>query len=297
MLDALKANNMPPRIFEIEAPKAAQVYSQYQISFNCSLNGDLNMRVFEVLSATGCLLTDRLSAETGISHFFKDGQDLILYDNEDDLIEKARWYLQRPEHCLRIAKYGHQTYLKHFSEPQRREQFLRFIFGDAEDIKQQSQAMQGIDPRCNRPLATYDDFFQRAAAYDRLQVLAYTDLIKEVQCDSDLTPLEYFLSDISDLRFKSLCITNTSAKNPDECCIVLSLKKFSELVEKADLPAHSFIPLDAKLKQLAPLADHISRHQLRLIHSPMSEYGCLLTRLPQSAFPPYCEITPLPWES
>jgi hypothetical protein len=43
----------------------ADVYAESLACFNASLNGDLNFRVFEVLSAGGCLLTDRLAPEAG----------------------------------------------------------------------------------------------------------------------------------------------------------------------------------------------------------------------------------------
>jgi spore maturation protein CgeB len=39
--------------------KWAGIYNAAQITFNCSLNGDRNMRIFEVMAAGGFLVTDR----------------------------------------------------------------------------------------------------------------------------------------------------------------------------------------------------------------------------------------------
>ena len=50
---------------------AADMCASSVVSFNASLNGDLNLRVFETLSAGGCLLTDRLSAQSGLDLILK----------------------------------------------------------------------------------------------------------------------------------------------------------------------------------------------------------------------------------
>ena len=63
LLETLEKGKKPiVRGFE-DRVAATKLYGRSTISFNCSLNGDLNLRVFEVLSAGAFLLTDELAAE------------------------------------------------------------------------------------------------------------------------------------------------------------------------------------------------------------------------------------------
>lgn len=46
---------------------AAKIYNRSRISLNVSLNGDFNLRNFEVVAAGGCVMNDRLSSYSGQS--------------------------------------------------------------------------------------------------------------------------------------------------------------------------------------------------------------------------------------
>ncbi len=63
-------------------------------------------RLFEVLACGGFLLSNR---NAGISELFEDGQDLVFYENLDDLEEKVRYYLAHPEERRRIGEHGRRT--------------------------------------------------------------------------------------------------------------------------------------------------------------------------------------------
>ena len=64
------------------------MYAQSTVSFNASLSGDLNMRVFEVLSAGGFLLTDRLSPQAGLELLLRPGHDCETYGDAEELLDK-----------------------------------------------------------------------------------------------------------------------------------------------------------------------------------------------------------------
>lgn len=84
--------------------EAAEVYNQSRIVFNVSARRELNMRVFEALGSGAFLLTDRLpESETP----FKDGVHYVMYDDMDDMIEKARYYLAHEDEREKIAAAGH----------------------------------------------------------------------------------------------------------------------------------------------------------------------------------------------
>jgi glycosyltransferase involved in cell wall biosynthesis len=78
--------------------------SRARIVWNASARDDLNMRVFETLGAGGFLLTDRAPG-SGLSDFFEDGVHLGLYDG-DNMVERARYYLERPALREEIARRG-----------------------------------------------------------------------------------------------------------------------------------------------------------------------------------------------
>jgi tetratricopeptide (TPR) repeat protein/glycosyltransferase involved in cell wall biosynthesis len=88
----------------------AEVFSQCRIVFNEAVNNDLNMRVFEVLCSGRLLITDEAPG-SGLNELFQDNKHLVIY-NEDNLIERIRYYLDHPDERLRIAREGCEEVLK-----------------------------------------------------------------------------------------------------------------------------------------------------------------------------------------
>jgi Glycosyl transferases group 1 len=128
MLEAIKRSGLPLVVRQAVAPAAARIYGSTQISFNCSLNGDLNMRVFEVLGAGGFLITDRLSPQAGLEKLFHRGEEYVDYQTVDDLLGQLRHYLAHPDECIEIAKAGQTAYLKAHQPAQRVRDLLDFAF-------------------------------------------------------------------------------------------------------------------------------------------------------------------------
>jgi hypothetical protein len=131
LLDAIAKSGLPLGVQQAPAPAAAGIYNAAQITFNCSLNGDLNMRVFEVMAAGGFLVTDRLSPQSGLDVHFRPGEDYVDYDGLDDLIAKLKHYLARPRDCLEIARSGQSAYLKSHTPAQRIRDLLDVANGAA----------------------------------------------------------------------------------------------------------------------------------------------------------------------
>lgn len=84
--------------------EAAKIYSQSKIVFNRSVRGDLNMRVFEVLSCGSMLLTDEI--KNGLKDLFQNKKHLVLYNDEKELMELAQYYLENEEEREKIANQG-----------------------------------------------------------------------------------------------------------------------------------------------------------------------------------------------
>jgi hypothetical protein len=170
-------------------------YTAAKIVFNCSLNGDLNRRVFEVLMAGGFLLTDRLAPESGLPELFQEGVHLECYGSKQELLEKVNYYLAHPAHADRIAQQGHEHFMKHYHPFQLEEQFLNIV------VKGQSipdLLLATKDDRTQRPVQSSSE-----RLHDRLRIY---ELVHELhRCNEQLTLLDYsgqhpdLIADLRDL--------------------------------------------------------------------------------------------------
>lgn len=96
--------------------RMAEVFSQSKIVFNNSVNNDLNMRVFEALCSGSMLITDEARA-SGLTDLFEDKKHLVVYRDEDELMELAGYYLENDGERERIAEQGMKEVLnKHTYE-------------------------------------------------------------------------------------------------------------------------------------------------------------------------------------
>ena len=67
------------------------------------------MRVFEALCSGSLLVTDSAPG-SGLEEFFQDNEHLVIF-NEENLIERIRFYLEHPEERLKIAQKGRKEVL------------------------------------------------------------------------------------------------------------------------------------------------------------------------------------------
>ncbi|MBM3279160.1 MAG: glycosyltransferase [Candidatus Handelsmanbacteria bacterium] len=127
-LERLQAAGFDLRVESKILEEMALLFSRGRLVFNRSLNGDLNMRVFEALSCGSLLLTDRLPAEAGLEELFADRQHLVLY-GEEDLEELARYYLEHEDEREKIAAAGCRLALERHTYGHRADQVLEAVFG------------------------------------------------------------------------------------------------------------------------------------------------------------------------
>lgn len=110
LIEGLQAHRLPLMACGGNRDFAADLYASSLLSLNISLNGDLNLRVFEVLSAGGCLLTDRLAPESGLEAILEPEREFLSYGDLDELRDKLRFHLARPEAALAVAEAGMRAY-------------------------------------------------------------------------------------------------------------------------------------------------------------------------------------------
>lgn len=85
---------------------AARKYAESKIVFNISMLDDLNMRTFEVMATGSLLLTNWIPT---IEEFFQDGTHLALYRSEEEMIDKAKYYIAHDDEREKIAQAGYEA--------------------------------------------------------------------------------------------------------------------------------------------------------------------------------------------
>ena len=121
-----------PRSFIGQVPhtEMCEAYSRARIVINCSLNNDLNMRVFEALSCGALLITDRLTAN-GQEELFQDRVHLVEYQSQKEALGLIGYYLSHEEERRAIAEAGNQEVIARHTYRHRMERVLeRFRAGE-----------------------------------------------------------------------------------------------------------------------------------------------------------------------
>lgn len=81
----------------------ARLLSQCDLTFNRSLDKDINMRFFEAIASGRMLITDYLPEQDEIA---VDGVHYVSYKGARDLVEKVKYYLANNDERERIALVG-----------------------------------------------------------------------------------------------------------------------------------------------------------------------------------------------
>ncbi len=107
----------------------SRVYSQSRIVFNISVKDDLNMRVFEGLCSGSMLLTDEARG-SGLTELFEDRKHLVVYRDENELMELADYYLRNETEREAIAEAGRREAVEKHTYGHRVEEMIEIIRGN-----------------------------------------------------------------------------------------------------------------------------------------------------------------------
>ncbi len=127
LLEALTERKLPVEQRPLPQRAALGFYGSSLIGFNASLNGDLNLRVFEILASGAALLTDRLAPESGLLEIFDHGRELLTYGSAEELAERAAHALANPQETAAIGAAGAAWFDEHFNAARRRTAFERLL--------------------------------------------------------------------------------------------------------------------------------------------------------------------------
>lgn len=113
----------PPVNYHNEMPL---VFASSKINLNITIpniEDGIPLRVFDILSAGGFLLTDY---RPGLLELFDINKDLVVYDGIDDLVNKAVYYLKHNKERELIAANGHNKLKKLHTYKQRIKTMFNF---------------------------------------------------------------------------------------------------------------------------------------------------------------------------
>jgi len=126
----------------------AKVYGASKIVVNIPVNNDLNMRVFEAMAGGALLITKKIT--NGQRDLFEPDKHLIEYENAKDLIGKIKYYLDKDDERIKVAKLGQNEVLSKHTYGHRCETILKTIF-ESGDISLSSKIR--IDTQKNKHIA------------------------------------------------------------------------------------------------------------------------------------------------
>lgn len=80
--------------------------------------GEITRRVFEGMACGKLVVTDRLNESKKLHELFKEGEEIVFYNDMADCIEKINYYNEFEEERERIAWNGMQKVLNNFTQIQ-----------------------------------------------------------------------------------------------------------------------------------------------------------------------------------
>ena len=128
LLAALQSQRLPLVQKQLPQRESLAFYGDALIGFNASLNGDLNLRAFEILASGAMLLTDRLVPAAGLASLWGEGREVVTYGDATELVERARHYLAQPREARAVGEAGARWFATNFNADRRRAAFSRLVF-------------------------------------------------------------------------------------------------------------------------------------------------------------------------
>lgn len=98
--------------------------NSYKIHFNRNIGDDVNFRTFETMGCKTALFTNKTP---GLEHLFDIDNDLVLYNDQNDLLVKLKYYLNNLKELQVITENGYQNVIKNHTYDERAKNLLTLI--------------------------------------------------------------------------------------------------------------------------------------------------------------------------
>ncbi len=123
LINQLDKFNIKKDIFVIGDDMVRSINS-YKIHFNANISNDINYRTFETTGCGTFLLTNYTP---GLEKLFKIGEEIVIYDNIDDLGEKVKYYLNNESERIKIENAGYERSRKDHTYDERAKLLIKII--------------------------------------------------------------------------------------------------------------------------------------------------------------------------
>jgi tetratricopeptide (TPR) repeat protein len=167
LVKLLKENFTATYVGRAYSEEASRIYSGSRTVFNRSVDGDLNLRVFEALACGSLLTTDTLE-KNGLDELFRDGTHLVTYTNGEELLDKVRYYLAHDDLRERIARSGRQEALSRHTFVHRMRRVLDVIQQQPRAQHSMSGALSAGHGTCSMPAAAANVAVGESASESRV---------------------------------------------------------------------------------------------------------------------------------
>lgn len=153
--------------------EVSEIYSQAKIVFNTSIAGDVTMRLFEGTACGALVLTDSIA--NGLDRLFTIGQEIVVYQDDHDLLDKIAYYLAHDDEREHIARAGRQRTVQQHLYTQRVQLILETCttsrFQRCAPMRQANQAT-----RVKARLDVYTHLHMLDAIFDAARAAGYHPL-------------------------------------------------------------------------------------------------------------------------
>ena len=92
-----------------------------------SIKSGVPQRALDIMGCGGFLMANY---QPELAEYFIPGEDLVLYDSVDDLIQKIDYYLSHEEERLQIAKNGYEKVKRYHTYDTRLTEILNTVISD-----------------------------------------------------------------------------------------------------------------------------------------------------------------------
>ncbi|NLJ96415.1 MAG: glycosyltransferase family 1 protein [Clostridiales bacterium] len=102
---------------------------QFLNEFLAEFNSSKKIFLSELLDILGCGGFAITNFQSELLDYFEDGNDLVIYENEEDLHNKIRYYLQHDDERKQIAINGYKKVKEFHNYGIRVNEILKTVFG------------------------------------------------------------------------------------------------------------------------------------------------------------------------
>lgn len=259
LLSALSAAGVPLVQRALPQAEAPGFYGASALGFNASLNGDLNLRIFEILASGALLLTDELGRGSGLNELAANGAAHVTYASEGELIERARHHLAHPAETRELAAAGAAWFDRVMNAANRRAMF-------------RALALDGVAPE---PFPLPEGETTRIAFGHTDQLLASVIVYEGVQeLHRTQEGVQVALTPGGPSHFSELCGTlpRVRVRRADATPADLLVADAHEAESVCGAPAERVWCWDAQESQLAELGEIFSRVGFAAVSCELAVY-------------------------